>query len=384
MKTLAIVTATRAEYGLLSSVIKKFKQKKDVDVKVVVTGTHLSKEYGLTVQEIESDGVNPDAKIEILSEKGSENGVSETMSNAIVKFTEYFADNKCDAVMLLGDRYETLAIAIAAINNKVPVIHLYGGEATLGALDELYRNAITKLSFLHFTSTQEYRNRVVQMGESPDRVFNVGSLGVENIKNIKLINKKDLEEDLGISLDNYAVMTFHPCTADQGDVKRQTDGIIKSMISHPEINFICTKANSDLGGCVINELLKQVSLKFNNIFLFDSLGMKRYLSAVKYSKFVIGNSSSGIIEVPSLGVPTINIGDRQKGRVQAESIINCSEEYSDIMESITKATDNDFLNRIGENDNPYEKDDVVNLVVKITYDYLVKNKMSIVKGFYDI
>lgn len=383
MNKLVIVTATRAEYGLLSRLIKMFKVSDKINTELVVTGSHLSSEYGMTIKEIENDGLTIDKRIAILSDDNSEYGISETMSNAIMNFSDYFKDSHPNAILVLGDRYEILAICMAAINYKIPIIHLYGGEATLGALDELIRNAITKLSFLHFTSTDEYRNRVIQMGEEPSRVYNVGSLGVENIKEIPLLCKNELECELGVKLDEYAIMTYHPITTENDRFQQQIDSILKAMINTPEIMFICTKANADEGGKKINAALMEAEKKYQNIKLFDSLGVKKYLSAVKYCKFVIGNSSSGIIEVPSFKIPTINIGNRQKGRIQSESIINCGDGYYDIMSAIKMACSKKFRLIVKEAKNPYESDFTASKIYDIVIKYLYENKMSIVKKFFD-
>ena len=384
MKKLAIVTATRAEYGLLSRLIRMFKTSDKIDTQLIATGSHLSKEYGMTIQEIEKDGIIVDKRIDILSNNNSEYGVSETISNAIKYFSAYFEEFRPDAILVLGDRYEILAICIAAINYKIPIIHLYGGEATLGALDELIRNAITKLSILHFTSTEEYRNRVIQMGEEPSRVYNVGSLGVENIKEIQLLSRSELEYELKVKLDRYAVMTYHPTTTEKDILQKQIDEMLRVMVNNPQIVFICTKANADVGGAKINVALKDAANKYNNIILFDSLGIKKYLSAVKYCDFVIGNSSSGIIEVPTFHVPTINIGNRQKGRIQAKSVINCSYKYEDIQQAIKIACSQEFILLLENVVNPYEKDSTAKKIFDTINKYFNEGNISIVKKFYDL
>lgn len=384
MKKLVIVTATRAEYGLLSRLIRMFKASDKINTQLIATGSHLSKEYGMTIQEIERDGITVDKKIDILSNDNSEYGISETMSNAIKYFSAYFEESRPDAILVLGDRYEILAICIAAVNYKIPIIHLYGGEATLGALDELIRNAITKLSILHFTSTEEYRNRVIQMGEEPARVYNVGSLGVENIKEIPLLSKSELEYELKVKLDKYAVMTYHPTTTENDKLQKQIDEMIRVMVNNPQIMFICTKANADVGGVKINAALKDAANKNNNIILFDSLGLKKYLSAVKYCNFVIGNSSSGIIEVPTFHVPTINIGNRQKGRIQAKSVINCSYKYEDIQQAIKIACSQEFILLLENVVNPYEKDSTAKKIFDTINKYFDEGNISIVKKFYDL
>lgn len=385
MKKLIIVTATRAEYGLLSPIIKKFMSEPDIDVRVAVTGAHLSPEFGMTVKEIEADGIPIDKKIEILMSSDTPVAISKSMGLALISFAEYFNESKPNALMVLGDRYETLAIACAAMNARIPIIHLYGGEATEGLIDEAVRNAITKISFLHFTSTEEYRHRVIQMGESPERVFYVGAMGVENAKNICLLSKIDLENKLGFSLgDSYAVLTFHPVTLENNTAEQQVKELLKAISKLPEITFLCTKANADTNGRIINESIEKYSHEYPNIYLVDSLGVQGYLSAVKYAKFVIGNSSSGIIEVPSFKIPTINIGDRQLGRIQADSVINCKSTEKEIINAIKKAISNDFKNKLYDIKNPYGDGKSSNKIVKISKEFLINANLKLKKRFYDL
>lgn len=385
MKKLTIVTATRAEYGLLAPIIKKFMNEPDIDVRVAVTGAHLSPEFGMTVKEIVADGIPIDKKIEILLSSDTPVAISKSMGLALISFAEYFDESKPDALMVLGDRYETLAVACAAMNARIPIIHLYGGEATEGLIDEAVRNAITKMSFLHFTSTEEYRCRVIQMGESPDRVFCVGAMGVENAKSMPLLSKADLENKLGFALgDTYAVLTFHPVTLENNTAGKQVQELLSAISKFSEITFLCTKANADADGRIINESIENYSQKYANIHLVDSLGAQGYLSAVKYAKFVIGNSSSGIIEVPSFKIPTINIGDRQLGRIQANSVINCAPIEKEIIASIKKVLSENFQYKLKNIKNPYEGGNTSDKILKIVKNFLVNNKMRIKKEFYDV
>ncbi len=384
MKKIIIITSTRAEYGLLSSVIKKLKKSSDIEVFVAATGTHLSGDYGMTVNEIENDGVEVNAKIEILVHSDSPVGISKTMALAIERFSEYFDEIRPDAVMILGDRYEMLAIASAALNARIPIIHIHGGEATEGAADEYIRNAITKLSYLHFASTETYRRRIIQMGEHPDRVYNVGALGVENCMNVVLYSKEELARELNCDLTKFAVLTFHPVTMENCTAQEQAETLMRVISEFPDITFICTKANSDQGGKIINRCIESYTKKFSNIKLYDSLGMKRYLSAVKYAEFVIGNSSSGIIEVPSFGVATINIGDRQKGRIQAGSIVNCEPQYDAIKNTIYHVMTTDFKERAGKVVNPYGQIGTSDSIAAITEKFLKAERIDFKKKFYDI
>ena len=385
MKKIVILTATRAEYSLLAPIIKRLSLDPEIDVRVVATGAHLSKEFGMTVNEIKNDGVKVDKEIEILLSSDTPSAITKTMGIALMGFADYFAETKPDALMVLGDRYETLAVCTAALVAQIPIIHLYGGEATEGLIDEAVRNSITKLSYLHFTSTEEYRDRVIQMGEAPGRVFNVGAIGVENALHCDFMTKEELETSLNCSLgDKFAVLTFHPVTLENNTAQNQINELIKALEKHPDISFVCTKANADTDGRVINEELKKCADTHSNVYLFDSLGMKRYLSALSHAQFVIGNSSSGIIEVPSFKIPTINIGDRQKGRIQAKSIINCLTDSDSIDKAINAAMSDDFRNSILEVINPYGLDNTSDEIVKVTSDYLKNDKLKLQKAFYDM
>ena len=385
MKKIVILTSTRAEYGLLAPIIKKMSKNSLIDVCVVATGTHLSPEFGMTVNEIKNDGVKVDKEIDILLSSDTPVAISKTMGLAMIGFGDYFAESKPDVLMVLGDRYETLAVCIAAMNARIPIIHLHGGEATEGLVDEAVRNAITKLSYLHFTSTEEYRNRVIQMGEAPERVFAVGAMGVENALHMKRLSKKELEDSLGCKIGGtMAVLTFHPVTLEDNTAEAQIDEIIKVMQQCGKITFICTKANADVGGRIINEKLKECAEACDNVHLFDSLGMQRYLSALSIADFVIGNSSSGIIEVPSFKIPTINIGDRQKGRIQSESVINCKPNVWEISQAIERALSDGFREKVIACNNPYGDGNTSDAIVDITERYLIEDKLQVQKKFYDI
>lgn len=385
MKKLTIVTATRAEYGLLAPIIKKFINEPEIDVRVVVTGAHLSPEFGMTVKEIEADGIPIDKKIEILLSSDTPVAISKSMGLALISFAEYFDESKPDALMVLGDRYETLAVACAAMNARIPIIHLYGGEATEGAIDEAVRNAITKMSFLHFTSTEEYKHRVIQMGEAPDRVFCVGAMGVENAKKMPFLSKVDLEDKLGFALgEDYAVLTFHPVTLENNTAEQQVKELLEAICQLPEITFLCTKANADANGRIINELIEKYSQKYSNIYLVDSLGAQGYLSAVKYAKFVIGNSSSGIVEVPSFKIPTINIGDRQLGRIQDRSVINCKPIKKEILDAIKKALSKDFEDELNNLKSPYGDGETSDKIVELTEDFFNNDRFKLKKKFYNL
>lgn len=385
MKKIAVLTATRAEYGLLSPIIKGLQDGDAFDVRVIVTGAHLSPEFGLTFREIEKDKVKIDRKIETLLSGDTPAAISKSMGLAMIGFADYFSENRPDALMVLGDRYETLAVCCAAMNECIPIIHLHGGETTEGAVDEAIRHAITKMSYLHFTSTEEYRRRVIQLGESPDRVFNVGAIGVENALKTRLLGREDLEKSLNFPLDKpYAVVTFHPVTLEQETAGDQYAEVLKAFEAHPELQYIITKANADRDGRVINQMTDEFTAKHKNAVSFDSLGKVRYLSALKYAALVIGNSSSGIIEAPSFNIPTINIGDRQKGRLQAESVLNCVPETAAVSEAIKKAMSKDFHQEGEPVVNPYGDGNTTEKIIDVIKKTFVENRVDLKKTFYDI
>ena len=287
--------------------------------------------------------------------------------------------------MLLGDRYETLAVACAAMNEQIPIIHLHGGETTEGLIDEAVRHSITKMSYLHFTSTESYRRRVIQMGEEPDRVFNVGAAGVENVHNAEFLSLSDLEKSIGCRLGSrYAVGTFHPVTLENATAESQMMELLKALDRNSDITYLFTKANADADGRVINELLEDYAKKHDNFVLVDSLGMRRYLTALKYALFVIGNSSSGLIEAPSFHIPTINIGDRQKGRIAGDTVIQCAPETDAVDKAVKKALSEEFRKKTADAANPYGDGNTSDKIIEIVRSFILNNKVNIKKKFYDI
>lgn len=385
-KIISILTATRAEYGLLKPLIKKLSLNRNFDVRVVVTGMHLSSEYGNTLNEIENDGIKADKKIEILLSSNSSVSVSKSMGLAMISFAEYFDQLKPDLLIVLGDRYETLAVCCAAINAQIPIAHLHGGESTEGLLDEAFRHSITKMSYLHFTSTEEYRKRVIQLGEDPSRVFNVGAIGIESARNLKYLSKAELEKSINFKINKkLALLTFHPVTLENSTGEEQFKNILQALDVFDDLQVIITKANSDMGGSIINKLIdKCVGENGDKYRAFESLGQQRYLSAIKYCDFVIGNSSSGIIEVPTFKKPTINIGDRQKGRIQAKSIINCEPIKSEIISSINKALSDEFIASLVNMGNPYGQGDTSDAIILEINKFLDTNTFSLKKQFYNL
>lgn len=337
-KKIGIVTATRAEYGILKPLIVRLRRQPEFEVQLYVTGTHLEEQYGSTIQEIEADGIPVSRKVPILEQGNRPYEVSLTMANALRGFAQVFLEEKPDLLIVLGDRTEMLGICAAAMDECIPIAHLHGGELTEGAVDDCVRHAITKMSYLHFPAAEVYRKRIIQMGESPDRVFMVGALGVENIKKAPLLTEDEIRRQCGIPQDKkYAVVTFHPVTMENGTEERQVQALIDAMEEKKEYFYLITKANSDAGGEKVNAMLGAYADQNEHVRLVDSLGMIRYLSAVRYAAFVLGNSSSGIIEAPALGTPTVNIGDRQKGRLLADTVISCDTTAEAIVQTICQA-----------------------------------------------
>jgi GDP/UDP-N,N'-diacetylbacillosamine 2-epimerase (hydrolysing) len=383
-KKISVLTATRAEYGLLKPIIEKLQLVPEFDVYVVATGAHLSPEFGLTYKDIEKDGIAIDKKIDILLSADTPAAISKSMGLAMIGFADYFERLRPDILVVLGDRYETLAVATVAMNLRIPIVHLYGGETTEGAVDESIRHAITKLSYLHFTSIEQYRNRVIQLGEDPERVFCVGAIGIENILNEKLMSKSELEKSIDFQLDKpYAMVTFHPVTLEGNQSEEQARALLDVCASYKDIKFIFTKANADAGGRVINKMIDDFINENDHGIAFASLGMLRYLSALKYCTMVIGNSSSGLLEAPSFGIPTINIGDRQKGRLQADSVINCEPVKEDIEKALEQALCEEFKNKAKITTNPYGDGNTSSKIVGVMKDFILSDKLNLKKKFYD-
>ena len=385
MKKISVLTANRAEYGLIKPIVQKLMNHAELDVRVIVTGAHLSQEFGLTYQEIEQDGIPIDEKIEILLNSDTPAAISKSMGLAMIGFADYFSRLKPDLLLVLGDRFETFSVCIAAMNQRIPIAHLYGGETTEGAVDESIRHAITKMSHLHFTSTEQYRQRVIQLGEHPDRVFQVGAIGVENITTLPLLSKAELESSIQFKLDTpYALVTFHPVTLENDSSATQFQELLHAIRRFPNMNFIFSLANPDTNGRIINKMIEAYTHENEHAISFASLGSHRYLSAMKYAAMVIGNSSSGLIEAPSLGIPTINIGDRQLGRMSADIVIHCEPRAEAIKRSIEKALTEDFKNKASRVLNPYGDGNTSDKVVAIVKDFILHNKIVLKKTFYDV
>ena len=386
MKRIGIMTGTRAEYGLLKPLMQEINKDNDMELYLIVSGMHLSPEFGMTYQEIEEDGFEINAKVEMLLSSDSPAGISKSIGLGVIGFADEFQRADLDMLILLGDRYEALSAAISAMVMRIPIAHLHGGELTEGAIDEGIRHSITKMSYLHFTSTEQYRNRVIQLVENPERVFYVGALGVENIKKINLMTKEELERSIHFEIDeNTVIVTYHPVTLENNTVEEQFLNLLEVLDRNPKIRMIFTKANADTNGRIVNELIdKYAAQNSERACAFVSLGQKRYLSALKYCRIVIGNSSSGIIEAPSFGKPIINIGDRQKGRICADSVINCGYTQQEIQQAMETALTEEFENKASNCRNPYEKENTAANIISVIKDYLLNDKIKLKKGFYDI
>lgn len=385
--SVCILTTTRADYGILRPLLFALSKDESLELRLAVTGTHLAESFGMTVQEIETDGIPIDVRIPILQGAGdSPAKISCVMARATEAFGAYFQMRRPDLLVVLGDRYEVLAVCAAAVNACIPIAHLSGGETTEGAADECFRHCITKMSYLHFTAAAPYRKRVIQLGEDPARVFCVGDPGVENALHTEFLSPEQLERNLKFPLFRrpYVVTTFHPVTLEPGTSEKQLDELLAAITERMDLNFLITKSNADIGGQGINKKLDEFAKQVPNCCIVASLGMCRYLSALKYAHCVLGNSSSGLVEAPSFGIPTINIGDRQRGRLQAESVINCRPERTDILRALKQAGSPEFRKVAAKAVNPYGDGNTSEKIHEIIKSTLLSGKIDLKKNFYDI
>ncbi len=383
-KTICVFTATRAEYGLLSALMGAIMDHPDLKLKTLVSGTHLSEDFGSTYQEIQKDGFLIDHKVEIPLNTDTGVGVSRSIGVAVEEYAKVLSREPPDVLLVLGDRYEALAVVIAAATLQIPVAHLHGGELTRGALDEYFRHAITKMSHWHFTATEEYRKRVIQLGEEPQQVFNVGALGVENIKNLTLLSKAELEESLDFKFKKRNLLvTYHPETLGKGSVKQQVEALLEALSRQEDAHIVFSKANADKGGQVVNAALSEFVRKCpSNTSLFSSLGQSRYLSMMQYADAMVGNSSSGIIEAASFKLPVVNIGSRQDGRIKPLNVIDTPSNTADIAEAIRKALSREFKDSLAGITNPYGDGETSGKIVSILAD--ANPDDVLIKNFYDM
>jgi GDP/UDP-N,N'-diacetylbacillosamine 2-epimerase (hydrolysing) len=382
-RKICVVTGTRAEYGLLYWLMKEIDADPELGLQIIATGMHLSSEFGNTYQQIESDGFVIDKKIDIELSSDSEVGISKSMGLGMIGFANAFNDLKPDLCIVLGDRFEIFSAVSAAMIAKIPIAHLHGGESTEGAFDESIRHSITKMSHLHFTATEEYKNRVIQLGEQPNKVFNVGGLGIDNINKLKLLSKADFENAIDFTFGKKNILvTFHPVTLENFTAKVQFQELLNSINKLENTKIIFTKANSDTNGRIINSMIDDYVAINDNSIAFTSMGALNYLSALQFVDVVVGNSSSGLLEAPSFNIATIDIGDRQKGRIKADSVISCSPTQESIRSAFDKSYSEDFQNIVDNTKNPYGNGGASKIVVDIIKDFDLNGILK--KIFYDL
>lgn len=367
IQKVAVFTGTRAEYGLLFWLLKDIQSDPDLTLQLLVSGMHLSPEFGETYQQIEKDGFKIDEKIEILLSSDSAVGTAKSMGLGVLGFSDSLARLQPDVLVILGDRFEALAAAQTAMILRIPIVHLHGGEITEGAYDDAIRHAITKLSYLHGTSTDEYRQRVIQLGEAPERVRNVGAIGLDHLKRADFMSLDELGESLNFSLTKpFFLVTYHPVTLGNEAPEEAFQALLDALNCFPEHQVILTYPNADDGGRRIIPMLEAYAASQpDRVLAIPSLGQVRYLSAVKYAAAVIGNSSSGIIEVPAFDVPTVNIGSRQKGRLAAKSVLHCEANRADIERAIRSANEREYKETVEEIENPYGQGNTSEKVIEM-------------------
>jgi len=376
-RKICVVTGTRAEYGLLYWLMKEINVDNALSLQVVATGMHLSEEFGNTYKKIEKDGFTIDKKVDISLTSDTELAITKSMGLGVIGFADVFNKLQPDLVVVLGDRFEIFSAVSAALIAKIPVAHLHGGEVTEGVIDESFRHSITKMSHLHFAATDEYRNRIIQLGEQPDKVFNVGGLGIDNINKLKLLSKVDFENAINFELGEKNILnTFHPVTLEKSTSRMQFQALLDSISELRNTKIIFTKANCDIDGRVINSMIDDYVAKHDNTIAFTSMGQLNYLSALQFMDAVVGNSSSGLIEAPSFKIGTINIGDRQKGRIEADSVISCLPKKRNIDSAFNKLYSKEFQNILDKVENPYGKGgaskEIINIIKGVSLQNIIK------------
>jgi len=382
-RKICVVTGTRAEYGLLYWLMKEIENDSELELQLIVTGAHLSPEFGLTYKLIEKE-FKINKKIEMLLSSDTSIGISKSMGLTQISFAEAYEELKPDLLVVLGDRYEIFSATSSAMIACIPIAHLHGGETTEGAFDEAIRHSITKMSHLHFTATNEYKNRVIQLGENPNRVFNVGGLGLDNICKLKLLSKEEFETSIDFKLkQKNIIVTFHPTTLENSSAQEQFTNLLEVIDSLEDTLSIFTKANSDTDGRIINAMIDEYAKKNSDrTIAFTSLGQLRYLSALQYVDAMVGNSSSGLIEAPSFKIGTINIGDRQKGRLMAKSVINTKTDTDSIKNAFSKLYSREFIVTLEDVVNPYGNGGASEKIKTIIKDTELENILK--KSFYDL
>jgi len=383
-RKICVVTGTRAEYGLLRWVMDGIQKSSKLELQIIATGMHLSPAFGMTYKEIEKDGFTINKKVEMLLSADSPSSISKSTGLGIVGFADSYESLQPDIVVILGDRFEILSACIAALFAKIPIAHIHGGETTEGAFDESIRHSISKMAWWHFVAADEYEKRVIQLGEYPDRVFNVGGLGVDVINKTNLLSKKELMDKTGIQFDDKNLMvTFHPVTLENNTSEKQCQALLNVLGKMQDTYIIFTMPNADTGGRIIKEMVIDfVKRNSNRSISFESMGQLNYLSTLQFVNGVVGNSSSGLAEVPTFKIGTVNIGERQKGRLKANSIIDCEPTEDSIKSAIETLYNNDFQEKLKDVKNPYGK----GLATEKILDLLDKNPIPTEpkKEFYDL
>ena len=384
-KRICVVTGSRAEYGLLFWLMKYIDDREEFTLQVIATGMHLSPEFGMTYRDIENDGFIVNKKVEMLLSSDTPVGVTKSIGVGIVGMADALEDLRPDLIVLLGDRFELLAASTAALIRKLPIAHLHGGETTEGAFDEAIRHSITKMSHLHFTATEHYRRRVIQLGEHPSAVFCVGGLGIDNINMLDLLSKSALEEKIGLALGTRNLLvTFHPSTLEHDESSTQFSNLLQALEKLNSTKILFTKTNADTNGRIINQMIDKFVLNNSDrAVAHTSLGQLAYLSALKYVDGVVGNSSSGLIEAPSLGIGTINIGSRQRGRIRATSVIDCEPTCEDILKSLNKMYSQSFNKRLATVVNPYGVGGAASQIIEKFRTIDIEN-IDVKKSFFDL
>ena len=381
---ICVVTGSRAEYGLLRYLMQQIDATSEFKLQIVVTGMHLSPEYGLTYEEIEKDGFTINKKLEMLLSSDTPSAISKSTGLGIIGFSDVFNDLNPDLLVVLGDRYEVLAASMAAMFAKIPIAHIHGGETTQGAYDEAIRHSITKMSWWHFVATEEYKTRVIQLGESPSRVYNVGGLGVDSIQKTNLLSQKELVKNTGIKFGKKNLLiTYHPVTLDDGTSQKHFESLLKVLKELKDTYLIFTMPNSDSDGRIIKRMIDDfVKINSKVSISFSSMGSLNYLSTLQFVDGVVGNSSSGLAEAPTFKIGTINIGDRQDGRIKAESVIDSNPDQKSITNTINKLYSKEFQHKLKTVSNPYGKGKATEKIMKILKKTKIPDELK--KEFYDL
>jgi len=383
MRKICVITGTRAEYGLLRWVMQGVKDDPELTLQVVATGMHLSPEFGLTYREIEQDGFQINRKVEMLTSSDTSVGIAKSMGLGLIGFADALNELGPDLIVVLGDRFEIFSAVSAALVARIPVAHLHGGETTVGVFDEAFRHSITKMSHLHFVAAEEYRQRVIQLGEQPERVFLVGGLGIDNIKRLKLLDRAELEASLDFKLgQKNLLITFHPVTLEAATAADQMAELLVALTELKDTQLIFTMPNADTDGRELIKMVEQFVAQHLNAHAYTSLGQLRYLSCIAHVDGVVGNSSSGLAEVPSFRKGTINIGDRQRGRLQAKSVINCEPTRQSIAAALERLYDADVQASLNKVINPYGVGGASEKVIETIKHYAIDGIAK--KVFFDL